>query len=62
MKFVKIHHPQTGGEALVPETAVTQHRKAGWRLATKKTSASQSSTTAQSAVTGGADTGKEHSA
>ena len=33
MKLVKIVHPEVG-EAVVPESAVPQHRAAGWELAT----------------------------
>jgi hypothetical protein len=32
--FVKIVHPQTGGIAEVPRTALPEHYRAGWRLIT----------------------------
>lgn len=34
-KFVKIRHPKTKGEALVPESSVPHHLRAGWELADK---------------------------
>lgn len=38
-EFVEIEHEGIEGTALVPETALEHHKKAGWKLVPKKRSA-----------------------
>ena len=38
-EFVEIEHPDVKATALVPESSLEQHKKAGWKLVPKKESA-----------------------
>lgn len=38
-EFVEIEHPNVDGRALVPQSSVEHHKKAGWKLVPKKESA-----------------------